>query len=154
MSTSEQSQAATRMFARVMGPFIVVLDGGAAVRAPELWQHLSQFSAEPLRTWTAGAFALLIGLVVIGLHPYWRGALAIIISVVGWLVAVKGFFLIMFPDTLMSIPDNTAGAITWWRVLYVGIALLGLYLSYVGWNPAARRSAPQEAKTLAGTPGV
>lgn len=152
MSTSEQAQAVTRMFARVMGPFIVVIDGAAALRAPGIWEHLSQLSDEPLWTFTAGAFALLIGLVVIGLHPYWRGTAAVAISVVGWLIAIKGFFLVMFPDTLLSVPDATAGAITWWRVLYVGIALLGLYLSSVGWAP--RASASQEVKTLAGKPGV
>lgn len=144
MATSQQSQTTTRMFARVMGPFIVVIDGAAVMRAPEIWERFSHIASDPLWTWVAGAFTLLAGLVVVGLHPYWRGAAAVAVSVVGWLGVIKGFFLVMFPDVLLSIPESTAGAIGWWRVLYVGLALVGLYLSQVGWAPGARRPATRD----------
>lgn len=145
MSISNQSQTATRMFARVIGPFMVIVTATAVVRAPELWARVSADATDPLWTWVAGTFTLLAGLVVIALHPYWRGAAAFSVSALGWLTALKGLFLVAFPATILSLPAAMMGAINAFRVVYVAFALLGLYLTYVGWAPAPRRSPPREA---------
>lgn len=50
MSTSNRSQTSTRMFARVIGPFLVVMMATAAVRASELWTHVSTGATDSL--WT------------------------------------------------------------------------------------------------------
>lgn len=139
MSTSEQSQARTRTFARVIGPFLAVVTATAVVRAPDLFAHISEFAADSMWTWVAGAFTLLAGLVVVALHPYWHGVAAISVSALGWLTTLKGLLLVAFPTTLLSIPPATIDEVNWWRAVYVAFALLGLYLTYVGWAPASRR---------------
>lgn len=144
MSTSEQSQAKTKMFARVVGPFVAVVTATAAVRASDLRPLVSEFAANPLWGWVAGAFTLLAGLVVVGLHQYWRSSAAIIVSAMGWLTTVKGLLLMAFPGALKSFADTAVDS-NWLRALYVVFALLGLYLTYVGWAPAPRRPAPQTA---------
>ena len=143
MSASQQSQATTRMFARVIGPFLTVVTATALVRAPELWTHVRQFSDDPLWTWVGGAFTLLAGLVVVAAHPYWRGVAAISVSALGWLTALKGFALVAFPATLTSFPAVASDAPNWWRAGYALFVLLGLYLTYVGWAPIPRRPARQ-----------
>lgn len=144
MSTSIQSQNTTRMFARVVGPFLAVLCLTAAVQGPELWTRLAEVGDDSLWWWVAGAFTLLAGLVVIALHPYWRGVAAFSVSALGWLTAVKGFLLVAFPATVLSVPADWMGAVNLWRVVYVAFALLGLYLTYVGWAPGARGTEPRE----------
>ncbi|MGB5796481.1 MAG: hypothetical protein WBH51_11910 [Mycolicibacter algericus] len=144
MSTSIQSQNTTRMFARVVGPFLAVLCLTAAVQGSELWTRLAEVGDDWLWSWVAGAFTLLAGLVVIALHPYWRGVAAFSVSALGWLTAVKGFLLVAFPATVLSVPADWMGAVNLWRVVYVAFALLGLYLTYVGWAPGARGSEPRE----------
>ncbi|RAV00483.1 hypothetical protein [Mycolicibacter senuensis] len=144
MSTSIQSQNTTRMFARVVGPFLAVLCVTAAVQGPQLWTRVSDAANDPLWSWVAGAFTLLAGLVVIALHPYWRGVAAFSVSALGWLTAVKGLLLVAFPATVMSLPAEWMGAVTVWRVVYVAFALLGLYLAYVGWAPGTSGTEPRE----------
>lgn len=144
MSTSIQSQHTTRMFARVIGPFLAVLCFTAAVQGPELWTRVTEAGDDQLWSWVAGAFTLLAGLVVIAVHPYWRGVAAFSVSALGWLTAVKGFLLVAFPATVLSVPADWMGAVNLWRVVYVAFALLGLYLTYVGWRPVARGSEPRE----------
>src|ERR1700757_3396716 len=85
MSSSQQTQAATRMFARVMGPFLVVVTTTAIARATDMRTLLAEFRANSVWPWVTGAFVLLSGLVVVALHQYWRGAAAIIVSLLGWL---------------------------------------------------------------------
>src|SRR5215471_16759152 len=72
MNVSAQSQARTRLFARVLGPFLVIVDATAVARASEMQTLLSQFEANSLWTWVTGAFILLFGLTVVAAHPYWR----------------------------------------------------------------------------------
>ena len=64
MNVSAQSQARTRLFARVLGPFLVIVDATAVARASEMQTLLSQFEANSLWTWVTGAFILLFGLTV------------------------------------------------------------------------------------------
>lgn len=79
------------------------------------------------------------------LHPYWRGAAAVCISVTGWITALKGFALTVFPDGGMSAANIAMRAEGWTRAAYVLFALVGLYLTYVGWAPLRNRPHPQPA---------
>jgi len=133
------------MFARVVGPYLVIIAATAALRPIDMKALLSQFEANSLWAWVVGAFILLLGLVTIALHPYWRGAAAIIVSVVGWLVALKGLMLVAFAHTYFSIANSAIDAVGWWRGGVVVYGLIGLYLSYVGWMPQRTRPAPQAA---------
>lgn len=134
MSVSEQSQARTRMFARVLGPFLLILTVTALFRAPQVWESASDNRTD-LWLWSTGAFTLLAGLTVVALHPYWRGAAAVCVSVTGWITTVKGFALTVFPDAGASAANIAMRAEGWARAAYVVFALIGLYLTYVGWAP-------------------
>jgi hypothetical protein len=145
MTSSQQSQNSTGMFARIFGPYLVIIAGTAALRPTDMRSLLSGFESNPLWSWMAGAFILLFGLTVVALHAHWRGAVAIIVSVVGWLVVIKGMFLVAFPHTYLSMVDSAIGAMPWWRGAAVVEVLIGLYLTYVGWMPARSRPADHEA---------
>ena len=139
MNTSQQVHDRTRLFARVLGPFLVIVDVAAVLRASEMRTLLSDFSANSAWPWVSGAFILLGGLVIVALHQHWHGAAAIIISALGWLVIVRGVFLLAFPDTFMSLADNMIGATAWWTAACGLAALIGAYLTYVGWAPEHHR---------------
>jgi hypothetical protein len=147
MSSSQQQQHhhRTSMFARVVGPYLVIIAATAALRPIDMKALLSRFEANSLWAWVVGAFILLLGLVTIALHPYWQGAAAIIVSVVGWLVALKGLMLVAFAHTYFSIANSAIDAVGWWRGGAVVYGLIGLHLSYVGWMPQRTRPAPQAA---------
>lgn len=131
----------TRRFARVIGPFLAIITATAAARAPDLWAQIPELPANPLWTWVTGTFTLLAGLIVIAAHPYWRGVAAFSITGLGWLTVIKGALLVAFPSTIMSLPGGTVDDVGWLRVLYVGFAVLGLYLTYVGWGRPSQTAA-------------
>jgi protein-S-isoprenylcysteine O-methyltransferase Ste14 len=83
------------------------------------------------------------GIAIVAFHQFWRGAAAIIVSVLGWALVVRGTFLMAFPDTFASLADRMIGATGIWQGAYVVMALIGLYLSYVGWRPV--RKSPQSS---------
>jgi hypothetical protein len=141
------------MFARVLGPYLVIVTITAVARASQMPTLASEFGANPVWAFVTGAVILLSGLVVVALHQYWRGAAAIIVSVLGWMTAVKGLALLTLPQTYVSTVNSAVDAV-WWRVGFVVIALVGVYLTYVGWAPAQSRPAPQTASTAPDLPGA
>ena len=152
MSSSQESQHSTRMFARVLGPFLVISCATAVVRASDMRALVTDFGANPVWPWVAGAFILAGGLVIVALHQYWRGAAAIIVSLTGWLLVLRGLFLLAFPTAFMSMANSVLEASVLWRSVCVCFALIGLYLTYVGWMSAQSRPISQAARSTPDLP--
>jgi hypothetical protein len=143
MSSSPQQQNRTRLFARALGPFFVIVTVTAVARASDMRTLLSDFEANPVWPWVTGAFLLMGGLVVIALHQYWRSTAAVIVSVLGWVITLRGLFLLAFPQTFMSAANAAIGKGALWVTVDLFVAVVGLYLTYVGWNPAPSRPVSQ-----------
>lgn len=141
------TQARTRLFARALGPFLVIVDATAVARASDMQTLLSQFEANSLWTWVTGAFILLFGLFVVAAHPYWHGAAAITVSLLGWLITLRGLLLFAFPQAFVAAANRMIGEQGWWVAACVALALVGLYLTYAGWTPVADKPRPQGATT-------
>ncbi|MEY8013718.1 hypothetical protein [Mycobacterium servetii] len=152
MNASPESQARTRLFARVLGLFLVIVDVTAVARASDMQKLLSQFEANSLWTWVAGAFILLFGLIVVAAHQSWHGAAAIIVSLLGWLITLRGILLLAFPKAFVSLANSMIGAQGLWVSLCIAFTFVGLYLTYVGWAPAAARPASPAAQAAPDLP--
>jgi hypothetical protein len=137
MSNPEQSQIPTRMFARVMGPYLTIVPTTVAVRGGYMQELFTEFKANPMWPWLYGAILLAGGLFIIAFHQYWRTPAAVIVSLVGWFFLIRGILLLTVPRAYdaagNAIYTSGASAALW--VLFVGLAAAGLYLTYVGWKP-------------------
>ena len=80
------------------------------------------------------AFILLLGLIVVALHQVWTNPVAVIVSALGWLLVVRGAAA-GFPAAFISAANAVIGTGVVWRIGYVGVACLGLYLTWSGWRP-------------------
>ncbi|GAS93625.1 uncharacterized protein RMCC_0591 [Mycolicibacterium canariasense] len=135
MSTASSPAAATRAFARVLGPFFAIVAVTVTARSWDMKRLLDDFESTPVWSWVVGAFVLLAGLVVVSLHPYWHGFAAIVVSLLGWMMVVRGILLLAFPAVFATIAEHTIGAETLWRIVFVLVGVLGLYLALIGWMP-------------------
>jgi phosphotransferase system glucose/maltose/N-acetylglucosamine-specific IIC component len=151
MSTLEQ-QLRTRMFARVLGPFLVIVAATTVARASDMRTLLSDFEANTAWPWVTGAFLLLASLVVIALHQSWRGAAAITVSVVGWVLALRALFLMAFPHAFMTAANAAIGKSALWVSVDIFVGLVGLYLTYVGWRPGPSQPAAHAETSTADLP--
>jgi hypothetical protein len=133
-----ESQARTRAFARIMGPWLIIVPGIIAVRAPDMGALASEFFDSPLFVWFSGALLLFAGLLIIAFHQYWSSGAAVLISLFGWVLAIRGLVLMAAPalyERAVVIADAT------WlvRLMFGVLVVIGLYLTCVGWvaKPAA-----------------
>ncbi|WP_102417186.1 hypothetical protein [Mycobacterium sp. 4858] len=137
MSTSEQAQTRTRMFARVLGPYLTIVPITVAVRGSYMQTLFTEFKANPMWPWLYGAILLMGGIFIIAFHQYWRGLAAVIVSAVGWFFAIRGVLLLTLPRAYDAAGDaiysSGMSAAIW--VLFGCLASAGLYLTYVGWKP-------------------
>jgi hypothetical protein len=67
-------------------------------------------------------------------------------------VALRGLLLLAFPGTFVSLANSMIGAETWWRASDIAFALVGVYLTYVGWAPARSRAASRPASSTSDLP--
>lgn len=137
MRTPTTSAERTRSFARVLGPFIAVVPSIIAVRAGSIGNQLSSFSSDPMWPWMLGAVLFGGGLFIIAFHQYWRGVAAMIISLFGWFLLLRGFVLLAAPQLIVkgaeAATDTSSGAIGAVRAGFGLLALCGVYLTYIGW---------------------
>lgn len=138
MDTSDR----TRVFARALGPYFVIVSLTAALRAPDMEKLLSDFEASPIWAWFGGAVTLLFGLFIVALHSSWADPPAVIVSALGWLMVIRGTLLLAFPAALMSAANAVIGTGLVWRIAYGLLVVMGLYLTAVGWRSGAPRRAP------------
>jgi vacuolar-type H+-ATPase subunit I/STV1 len=142
MSTSEQAQIRTRMFARALGPFFTIVPTTVAVRGSYMRTLFTEFKANPMWSWLFGAILLIFGLVIVAFHQYWRSPAAIIVSLVGWFLAIRGVLLLTVPqayDAAGNAVYNSGATAAIWAV-FICLASVGLYLTYVGWKPQPHRA--------------
>ncbi|OBH46091.1 hypothetical protein [Mycobacterium mantenii] len=140
MNFSPRVDTATRMFSRVLGPYNAIVCVTGLLRRRSELPLLSDIGIWP---WATAAPLLMIGLVIIALHPHWRSAAAVIVSVLGWLMALRGFALLAFPGLFSSIVGSVTN-VGAHRTIYAVLGVIGLYLTYVGWAPAAGQSELHE----------
>jgi hypothetical protein len=136
--STEDSQIRTRVFARIMGPWLVIVPGIIAARAPDMGALASEFFDSPLFVWFSGALLLFAGLLIIAFHQYWSSAAAVLISLFGWILAIRGLVLMAAP-ALYERAVVIADAIWLVRLMFGVLVVMGLYLTYVGW--VAKRAA-------------
>lgn len=143
MPATPESIARTRAFARVIGPFITLVAGALEVRPGEMGKFLSAFLQDDVMVWSMAAALVLGGLLVIALHQYWRSPAAVLISLFGWFVLLRGLVLLYTPQLMARV---YGGAVTSGSALYVRLGfsimlLIGLWLTWVGW--LAKLAAPE-----------
>lgn len=147
MNRSDPSQLRTRMFARAFGPFFAIVPSIIAIRAAsQMPVLLHEFSTDPLWQWVLGAFLLMWGCAIIAFHQYWRSAAAVLVSVLGWFLVIRGVFILAFPDVYDSAGNVLEQkAIPVVRAIFGGLALVGLYLTYVGFFKPAKQDQADAA---------
>ena len=145
MPATLESQARTRAFARVIGPWLVVVPGIIVLRASGMAALASEFFKSDLFVWFAGALLLFAGLLIIAFHQYWSSVAAVLISLFGWVLALRGLLLMAAPQVYERIGAPLEAAVVV-RLIFGVLVAMGLYLTYVGW--LAKSASPHDRPEL------
>lgn len=135
MQPTAESRKITRNFARVIGPYIAIVTAIIIFKAHDMGAYLAGTFANPVIPWMLGAMLLFFALVIIAFHQYWNGPAAVMISLLGWFLGIRGLILLAAPQLIERggeaavAPDK----VLWMRIGFFSLTLIGLYLTYSGW---------------------
>jgi uncharacterized membrane protein len=140
-SRTRESRVRTRAFARLIGPWLTIVPTIIVLRAPGMSYLAFEFFKSELFMWFTGAMLLFWGLLIIAFHQYWSSVAAVIISIFGWFLAIRGLVLLAAPNfyyrAAMIIADQRGffrgGPSISVVLTYGGLVVIGIYLTYVGW---------------------
>lgn len=132
----------TLVAARILGP-LFVLAGILLITQPDrVIVSIGGFLTNPSLMNLAAFMTLLLGLAIVTFHQRWDSFTAIIISVIGWVMVVRGGVMLLAPDLILA----TANFVERQRqALPIGgclAALLGVWLTYTGYIAGMLRFDP------------
>ncbi|MGH8159751.1 MAG: hypothetical protein ACREPQ_16665 [Rhodanobacter sp.] len=133
MHSRPESQATTRAFARIIGPYVFIVTCIIVIRAPQMNVLLASFFESPIIVWLMGALLLFGGLLIIAHHQYWKAPTAIMISLFGWFLGLRGLTLLAAPQLIECGAAASMSAMPLVRIGFGVLSLVGLWFTYVGW---------------------
>jgi hypothetical protein len=83
--------------------------------------------------WVLGGLLLISGLLIIAHHQYWSSPAAVMISLFGWFLAIRGLILLAAPQLINRGGTASLNRLPVVRIGFSLLVLIGLWLTYVGW---------------------
>ncbi|MFZ1074943.1 MAG: hypothetical protein WAN50_01040 [Minisyncoccia bacterium] len=119
----------TSVLAEVLGIIFTVAGLSLLINRKSASGLLDELSRSHGLLWFGGFIALLFGSVLVAVHNSWNSELESLVSIIGWLALLKGAWILVLPDSSVSLykKSNTAGVIAFSGFIAL---LLGLILLY------------------------
>jgi hypothetical protein len=125
----------TIFLARLIGLFAIAIVVAMFVRGPVLVESIIA-SSELLFFLAMISFGL--GLAIVLAHNVWSGsALAVLVTIVGWLILVKGIVLLLLPASILSQALSAMQYSVRGAFYLLPALLIGLYLTWAGFASRA-----------------
>jgi putative exporter of polyketide antibiotics len=129
-------EARTIFLSKLIGLYCIVIAVAMSVDKPATVNAVVALVGSPPLVLLVGLVVVAAGLALVLSHNVWRGsALAVVVTLIGWLTLVKGALFLFSPA------PAAGGFVVWGaayeRWFYVDVALafaLGIYLTYAGFR--------------------
>jgi hypothetical protein len=82
-------------------------------------------------TWLTGVITFLLGVITVAIYNVWSSDWHVIITIIGWLMLLKGAFITLLPNASMSF-YRKIGSSTLVMVSGAVVVIIGLVLLYLG----------------------
>ncbi|MFZ2315351.1 MAG: hypothetical protein WAW86_06820 [Gammaproteobacteria bacterium] len=119
---------------RVLGIYLIIISLSMLLQMQVFFERVNALIGNPALMFVVGFFTLILGVLVVVGHNVWRWDWRVLITIIGWLILLKGASIIFYPQ---FIDHATALFIQNMTVAYVvgGIdLLLGVVLCYFGFR--------------------
>lgn len=89
----------TIFWARLIGLYAVIISVGSFLELDYFHSLFVDMAHTPTIMMTLGLFTLILGLAIVLTHPIWKGW-GIMVTLVGYMICIKGFLLLFFPHLI------------------------------------------------------
>ena len=128
--------AAHTFFSRLIGLYCIVIALSMMTRRQPTVETVTALLQNPSMMLIVGIITLAAGLAVVLAHNIWSGgALAVIVTLVGWITLIKSLFFLFLPHEMEA--ELFLGQLHYEQFFYVYGAIslvIGIYLTYGGFK--------------------
>ncbi len=117
--------------AKVIGLVIVISTAAVLIHHKAFRALEEEVVKSPMIAYLAGFTILILGVLLVVSHSVWTLDWRIVITIVGWLVLLKGAGRIFFPNAVRRLIEKKRDN-RWFLLAEIVVFLVGLYLLYYG----------------------
>lgn len=117
--------------ARVIGLVGVISAAAVLARYKEALKFEETLVKNPANIYVSGFFILILGVLLVVSHSVWTPDWRIVITILSWLVLLKGLMRIFFPETVRRLIQRKQSN-RWFILGELTMLLVGFYLLYYG----------------------
>lgn len=117
--------------AKVIGLVIVISTAAVFIHYKAFRALEEEAVKSPMIAYLAGFTILILGVLIVVSHSVWTLDWRIVITIVGWLVLLKGAGRIFFPNAVRRLIEKKRDN-RWFLLAEIVLFLVGLYLLYYG----------------------
>jgi uncharacterized membrane protein len=120
---------------RLLGLYLVAISAGMLVHRRRTLATLDEMARSGPSMLFSGMVATAAGLAVVLAHNVWSGgALAIVVTILGWAALLKGAALLLVPAERMADAYKNAGFERFFHVWMVVVLALGLWMTWAAFT--------------------
>jgi hypothetical protein len=139
----------SRYIARLMGPVLLIIGIGMIMgmltEGEGYSSLLKEFIGSRALIFVTGGLALLAGLAVVNAHNLWVPDWRVIVTILGWLLIVRGISNLVFPAVVQTLGDRMIASHAGVLAGAAFTIVIGAILSVMGyedlWNGTVARSS-------------
>lgn len=129
----EKGSFMSLILAKILGLYFLAI-GLAFMISPERFKRLyPQIAKDENFTLLGGIIALFIGATIISIHNEWVLRWPLIITLLGWWSLIKGFTLLIYPQSMKWFSFIQNQSKNTYRVISFFYIILGSFLLYKAW---------------------
>jgi uncharacterized membrane protein len=121
------------LLARLIGPYIIVIGASIIFNQKIFRKIMEDFPKDPSLIFVTGLLTFITGLATVLFHNIWVADWRLIVTIFGWLVLIKGVFLVVLPGILIKTTkiysDNFKLVLIPWGIMI----LIGIFLTIKGY---------------------
>ena len=89
-------------FAQVIGLYLLVISLASLIHQNRLKKIVQEIIASPALLAIIGCKSLIIGLIILIPHDLWVCKWPVLITLIGWIMALRGLMLLFFPKAMVK----------------------------------------------------
>jgi len=122
--------------AQLFGVYFVIQGLFVFLRRDKIESYVRSFfeSKNEALLLVTGIITIIMGLILVLLHNVWEGTYEVLITVIAWIVLIKGALYLFFPDGMQKIGKNILKNKSLITVAAVAALIIGLYLVNIGFG--------------------
>ena len=121
--------------AKVLGLYFIIGALIVLVKNKEMHKMIDGFTDNLALLYVTGIITTILGLMMVVSHNIWDNSWRVIITLIGWLVLLKGLTFLFLPKKMMlKFAKSFRWSKEWYIVVAIIMALFGVYLASKGFS--------------------